>query len=340
MCNHDAEHSENEGNYSSPLLEIAPNSELPTSGRCSPCKSDPMVCFCYRQTVSTLREGHEKFGSLKALQKATNIGNGCGGCRASLCSLFQEEVDDINRLDTAPMRGSTCVKPGQRLMTGFIIADGNLESRVVSCNAIAPQLGDCNSTTPIGYALLNHKAEVMLQGDRVIKTGETFSFDTRDHNLPRPFFGTFVLSLGRENFGASRFNIQWSNGKSLSSTHENGPTGRPRVFLPTFFNRKNVDGPNKIHLGLLNPRTSTLHYSLVVFDRNSTKQVRWDANLGGYQSSWVDVNEVLIKPLLKRHPNGNFGVKIESSNIESIDAVTAYLFFHNVKKDFWSCQHL
>jgi len=303
-------------------------------------RCDPMVCFCYRYTVSALKEARQKYGSLKAVQDVTRVGNGCRGCRASLSALFQEDVAAHNRIDSPQTKTSTCVKPGQKLMTGFVIADGNLESRIVSCNAIAPQLGECDSTTQLSYALLNHKAEVVLQNNALVKTGETFTFDTRKHALPRPFFGTFLLALGRENFGASRFNVQWSNGRSVASTHENAATGRPRVFLPVFINRSNLNGPNRIYLGIMNPRQATLRYSIVVFDKNSLKQVRWDAHLDGYQSSWIDANEILFRPLLDRHPEGNFGIKIESADLHSIDAATVYFFFHNANKDLWSCQHL
>jgi bacterioferritin-associated ferredoxin len=303
-------------------------------------KADAMICYCYGLTASMLRDKHCETGSLKNLQKCTKAGTGCGGCRAVLHSMFDEEIEDMYENTIKSEIGTPCVKPGSRIMTSFVIANGEIESKIYSSNAVAPQLGDCDSTTAYDYVVLNQRGQLIYQKQGVTKTNETFGFDTRELELPRPFYGMFLLGLGRGNYGASRFNVQWGNDVSVTSTHEISVTGRPKVYIPVFVSKNFANTHNDIYLAIMNPREHMVEYVISVFDPNSNNKITWKAELGPYQSTWIDATEYLYKPALKKWPNDSFAIKVDTVELGHENAVSVYFFFKNTLTNQWSCQHL
>jgi hypothetical protein len=257
-----------------------------------------------------------------------------------LNSLFNEEVSDPNNLNTTPTIGSSCVKPGQRTMKGFIVADGTLESRVCSSNAVAPQLGDCDSTTSASYALVDHEGKLVLERQVTLRTNETFSFDTRNENLPRPFYGMFLLTFERSNYGASRFNIYWSNGTSTASTHENASTGRLRVFIPILVDQRFIDGDSSIFLALMNPHGTALPFQLAAYNPDTGDEVCWESSLAPHGSTWIDATKDLYSAALKKFPKGKFVLRIVTCSGDFYSAITAYFFIYNKKTNSWTSNHL
>lgn len=301
---------------------------------------DAMVCYCYRQSLRQIRAKHRECGSLAAMQEKTGIGNACGGCRVVLHSIFDETPSDINQIDAKPAVGTSCSKPGSRIMKGFIVADGELESTVYSSNAVAPQLGDCDSTIEVDYALLDHTGRPVFIRKAKLMSNEVFVFDTRKENLPRPFYGMFLYGIGRSNYGAARFNIYWSNGKSTTSTHENSDPGRPRVYLPITVTQKFLDGNTKIHLGLMNPHTERISFTIKVIELESGTEFAHESYLDPFASCWLKANEFLYAPALEKIPNGKFALKIESSNLNSRLSMVEYMFFYNKEIGVWTSNHL
>ena len=301
---------------------------------------DAMVCYCYRMKLSQVKEAYKRCGSLTKLQESTKVGLGCGGCGVVLHSMFGEKISDLNQLDRRPTHGSLCSKPGTRVMKGFIVADGKLESSVYSSNAVAPQLGDCDTTMTVNYALVDHRGVPVIARTTTIKKNEVFVFDTRKENLPRPFYGSFIYGLGRSNYGAARFNIYWSNGVSTTSTHENGDPGRVRVFLPVPVDQRFLNGNTGIYLGCMNPHPEKVPYSITVMDLNGSEAMRYESYLDPFGSTWINANEFLYGPALKRNPGGKYVLKTESGNLKAARAMVEYMFFHNRETDVWTSNHL
>jgi bacterioferritin-associated ferredoxin len=302
-------------------------------------EEDSLVCYCHRLTTGMLKSVHAKLGSLKAVEDATGAGKACTGCKVILQSLFGEAASDDYHLDESPVVGSTCKKPGNRLMKGFIVADGNLESTVYSSNGIAPQLGNCDADTPIEYLLLDHRGVPVLHRKSTLKTNQTFVFDTRKEDFPRPFYGQFMLIFGRSNYGASRFNIYWGNKNSVSATHENSNTGRPRVVLPLAVDRKFLAGSSKIHLGLMNPHQATIKFSITARDLDTQGEITWETELPQYCSMWVNASDYLFKPALEARPDSRFVIEVRSKT-DMHNAISVYFFLHNQENDLWTVNHL
>lgn len=302
--------------------------------------NDAMVCYCFRFTTRMIKEAYARCGSLKALEDETGIGSACAGCKVVLQSLFNEIPSDINNIHAPLAQGTACSKPGQRTMKGFIIANDEIESRIVSANTVAPQLGKCDATVPVEYALVDHRGQQILHRSLTIPTNGIFTFDTREEDLPRPFLGMFLFGLGRSNFGAARFNIYWSNRFSSTSTHENGDTGRCRVFLPLIAREEFLRGPNLLYLGIMNPHLETIPMIFEAKELESGETIRWSTSLGPLNSNWIDVNQTLLEPAFKRFPGRRVIVKIESSNLNPSRAATVYFFFYNRNTRTWSSNHL
>lgn len=301
---------------------------------------DAIVCFCYKYSARQLKELHNQYGSLKVLQEKTGVGNGCGGCRLGLNAIFNEETADINKLDHKPIVGSSCSKPGSRLMKGFVIADGNLESTIYSANCTAPQLGNCDSSTTVSYGLVDGSGKLVFERQATLKTNETFIFETKNEILPRPFYGMFLMNLGRQNFGAARFNIYWSNANGTTATHENSSTGRPMVVLPVIFDDKFLAGPNTLHLAIYNPHQTEQKFTISAFDVDSHEALTWESELNAFNTTWLDASENILRPALAKNPNGRFSVRIATKTLQQHGAVTVYFFFHNKVLDLWSSNHL
>jgi bacterioferritin-associated ferredoxin len=327
-----------------------------------------IVCYCHRLTVRDLTEEHRRAGSLAGVQTATRAGTGCGGCRALLESMFGQAPLEINQLDAGGIAGATaCVKPGERVMKSFIVADNQLESRVYSSNAVPPQLGNCDSTTPVEYTLLNSHGKAVLRRQVTVQTNETFLFDTRREQLHRPFYGMFLYSLGRSNYGASRFNVAWAGSRSVTSSHENASTGRPDVVLPILVDHNFLNGPNTVYLALQNPHARPLRVLLRVFDVHTGEVfepaperaaggalqslLRIFAMIqdGGRESGcllppggtvWVNASQDLYTPALRHRPESTVALRIYSPEMDTHRAPTIYFFLHNRTTDLWGSNHM
>lgn len=322
--------------------ELEQEEECQGGGDCGSCvNKDPMICFCYRLTAGQLQAAYQKAGSLAVLQEETKAGRACGGCRVILHSMFNEEPSDINEVARKPAIGTSCSKPGSRTMKGYIIATGDLESVVYSSNAVAPQFGDCDATMTVNYALVDHRAQPIFIRQQVVKTNDVFVFDTRKENLPRPFYGMFFYELDRNNYGASRFNIYWTNGRSTTSTHENNDPGRPRVFLPLVATKDFLSGPTNVYMGIMNPHDRRLGFKIDVFNLDDHEQkITRPGYLDPYNSTWIDVNQYLYKPALDQFPQGRFVLKLQADQLNIPGALVEYMFFYNKQEDIWTSNHL
>ena len=302
-------------------------------------EEDSLVCYCHRLTTGMLKAAHQKLGSLKAVEEATGAGSACTGCKVILQSLFGEAASSHYQLDQPPVVGSTCKKPGNRLMKGFVISTGTLESTIYSSNGIAPQLGSCDADTPIEYLLLDHRGVPLIHRQALLKTNDTFTFSTKNEDIPRPFYGQFMLIFGRSNYGASRFNIYWGNESGYSATHENSSTGRPKVILPVAVDQKFNEGSSKIHIAVMNPHQETIKYSFSCRDLDGKGEIIWESELPQYCSTWLNASEHLFSQALKSCPQGRFVLEVRSrGNMHA--ALSVYYFFHNEINDLWTVNHL
>ncbi len=303
--------------------------------------ADSIVCFCYQQTAAALLAAYRKEGSVAGVQKLTRAGTACGGCRVMLESMFGQTPEEINEFGTGGIPGATaCVKPGARVMKCFIAADDRLESTVFSSNAVPPQLIDCDSTIPIEYALLNSEGKAVLHRKEIIKTNQTFVFDTRREALPRPFYGMFLYLLGRSNYGASRFNVAWSNERSMTSTHENSSTGRPNVVLPILADDRFLAGVNEVYAAMQNPHGVPLQVFLRIFDVNTNAAVEHELTLAPGATRWLDVNRELYASALRQLPGATVAIRMYTAKLELDFAPTMYFFLHNRTTGIWSSNHL
>lgn len=303
-------------------------------------QSDAMVCYCYRLTVSKLNKLYSELGSVAAVEEATRVGLGCGGCRAIIHSMFNEAPSDINRLDVKPISGTSCVKPGSRIMKGFVISDDQFESSIFSSNAVAPQLGACDSTANIEYTLLNQYGLPVLNNSLKIKTNETFKFHTENLNLPKPFYGMFIYTLDRANFGSSRFNIYWKAKNSITSTHENSSTGRPRIRIPAIFDNGFIKSGTEIYLALMNPHYKKIDFKVEIHSVDFENSIVWNTSLKAYNTTWINASNKFLIPFLNRYPGSTAIIKIETEEMELHEAITTYFFTYNKMADAWNCNHL
>jgi hypothetical protein len=301
-------------------------------------QSNSVVCYCHNQTVQDLLSVYRKEGTLANVQKVTRAGTGCGGCRILLESMFGQNSAEMVDLGSTP--STACVKPGIRVMKSFIIADDHLESTVYSSNAVPPQLMDCDSTTPIEYQLVDRDGRPVLRRNGIIKTNETFIFDTKKEKLPRPFYGMFLYALGRSNFGASRFNVAWSNGRSTTSTHENANTGRPDLVLPILVDEKFLKGPNTVYLAIQNPHSCPLDVQLRTFDVETKEFNESSLSLPALGTKWINANIEFYSPILKRFPKSTVAFRMHTPDLNVNTAPILYFFIHNKLTNLWSSNHM
>ena len=259
-----------------------------------------------------------------------------------LHSIFKEAPTDINRIDDfeAESQQTLCFRPGNRIMKGLIIADDNLESTVYSSNAIPPQFADCDSSTHVDYTLLDHRGNKVISRACDLKTNETFVFDTRHEELTRPFYGLFLYSMARQNYGSSRFNVCWSNGRSLTSTHELSPTGRPDVVIPILVDKNFLAGPNSYFVGLSNPDDRAISFSLCVFDVVTKQELIWRSRLEPNAVSWINASEVLFKEAVDWNGSGKYALRITSTISSLSGALSVNFFLHNRLTDIWTSNHI
>lgn len=320
---------------------------VPVEAKDSPCsgctagEEDAIVCFCYRLTTKVLKEAYKKCGSLKKVEETTRAGTGCTGCQVVLHSLFGEEPSNQYTVGMDPTIGTSCVKPGNKTMKGLVVANGDIESTIYSSNGVAPQLGSCDSTASMEYMLIDHRGVPVHRGSQKVATNETFKFETRNLDLPRPFYGMFFLTLDRKNFGAARFNIYWTCKKGgICSTHENSSTGRPRVWIPLLAGRKLVEGPTTVYLALMNPSERSREFTLTAYEVDRAESISWSSRLDSYCTTWINASEFLYKPAIDKYGDGKWAVKILTNDLDVHAAITAYFFTHNKVLDLWSCNHL
>jgi hypothetical protein len=303
--------------------------------------ADSMICYCNSLTREDLLRHHRRCGSLAKVQDETRAGKACGGCRIILQSLFNEAPQEINAIDSGHIAGATvCLKPGLRVMKAFIVSDDKLESSIYSSNAVPPQFADCDSTMPIEYAVLDHQGGTVLHRKESLKTNETFVFDTRNEKLPKPLYGTFIYLLGRSNYGASRFNVYWSNGHSITSTHEVANSGRPNVVLPIVVDHHFLNGPNLVYLSVLNTHTMEVPYLFRMFDVEHGDEISWVSKIPAGGTRWFNVNDHFYAPALARKPTAKLSLRISTVGNDTRFPPTLYFFVHNRQTNLWSTQHL
>ncbi len=307
---------------------------------CEKAKPTAMVCFCYRKRHCDLVDAYERLGSLKALEQELNIGRACGGCKVVLESLFGEQSSDINAMESGATGHLSCVQPGSRIMKGFVISTDELDTKIYSSNAVAPQLGDCDSSAQLEYLIIGPNGVPVIHQSQLVKTNETFLLDTAELDLPKPFFGMFHLVFDRSNFGASRFNMYWYNDDGITSTHENAASGRPDVFLPFLVDEKFLKGPNKVHLAIMNPNDEIVRLSLRAFDVDANNEIEWEADLNANGSTWIDASEHLFPKLLKKVDKARVSLHIRSTNQNIHKSLSTYFFLHNRNTNTWSANHL
>lgn len=320
--------------------------------------NEGIICFCHRKSLTDLRSDLAEHGSLARVQEETHVGLACGGCRAMLQHHFGESPAEIYDLSTDQRRGTTvCMKPGNRVMKGFIASTSLLESHVFSCNAVPLQLGACDATMNVEFSIYNQLGKQIYTRHHRIQTGDTFHFDTAAVGLPRPFFGMATYSIERQNYGASRFNVSWYTNESATSTHENFSTGRPDVVLPLAFDERFLSGPNTVYLAIQNPHPGEreVHFRVFRLDtgeiyeaalnaatrtrsRAAVESVRKLPTLG---TMWVNVQEELIFPAQKKLGAGvPLALRIYTP-VQSIhQALSMYFFFHHRPTNIWSANHL
>lgn len=299
-----------------------------------------IVCYCYKLTTRDLKKAYAKYGSLKAVEEHTRAGLGCTGCKILIQALFNEKATSLMEGYTPPVQGTSCSRPGSRTMKGFVIANGQLETTIYSSNAIAPQLGACDSTTVFNYALVDHAGLPVRLAAETVATNQTFTFDTKNYNLPRPFVGMFTLSLPRGNMGASRFNTYWSNSRNTTCTHEVGNSGRPRTFIPALITQSFLESGNTIYLALMNPHSRSLQLRVTVFEADSGQELIWTTTLGAYCSTWINASENFYRPALRKFPQGRCAIRVVTSSLQLSQAVSSYFFIHNERTDLWTSNHI
>ncbi|OAI57035.1 hypothetical protein AYO49_03000 [Verrucomicrobiaceae bacterium SCGC AG-212-N21] len=314
-----------------------------------------IVCFCARKTLGDLRAAYAKHGTLTAMQEATRAGLGCGGCRAILQHHFGETPIEVSDLSEDHHRGATlCVKPGNRIMKCFIGSSSLFESRAFSCNAVPLQLGSCDATTAIEYTIYNQAGKPILSRSEELGTSRTFLFDTERERLPRPFFGMIAYRLERQNYGASRLNVAWHSGDSVTSTHENFSTGRPDVVLPVPVDPGFLKGPNEIYLAVQNPHpwdrevvfrvfrlhTSALYDDLTLTPETAPSAVEFRRKVPAFGTQWIHASSEFYAPALEKIGKGPVALRIYAPGATVDQATSTYFFLHHRTENIWSANHL
>lgn len=326
-----------------------------------------IICFCYRKTLADLQRALEIHGDFRSLQQATKVGLGCGGCRAMLHHHFGEVPVEINDFSADASRGATsCMKPGNRTMKGFIASSSLLESHVFSCNAVPLQLGSCDATMNVEFAIYNQQGRPVFIRRQRVSTAETFHFDTALAKLPRPFYGMATYTLERQNYGASRFNVSWYTAQSATSTHENFSTGRPDVALPVRFDEFFLNGPNAVYLAVQNPHAKSCNLTFRVFRMDDANiygdaahvlpaKSGWQRVIGGRRrtavessrrlpsmgTEWINVVEDFVIPAREiLGGDAPLALRIHAPGATIHEAPSCYFFFHHRPTNIVSANHL
>jgi hypothetical protein len=310
---------------------------VPTAAKTA---SESIVCYCFNRTSRQLQEAHSRLGNLPDVQKETRAGTKCGGCRLVLESMFGENPDEILSLDGVPGERNVCVRPGHNLMKGFVVADHRLDTIVYSSNGVPPQFDGQDTTMPVEYMLLDMSGKPILHRAVTLQSNETFSFDTRKENLPRPLYGMFLFKMGRANYGGGRFNTVWTNGVSACTTHEINDSGRPGVVLPIPVDAGFLRGPNSLYLAMQNPHDWPIRLRLEPFDGKAAVGEPLYRDLPAHSTQWLNAGKDVYKPLLADNPRARLMMRIQSDPLRMEFAPTLYFFMHNLETDIWSSNHL
>jgi bacterioferritin-associated ferredoxin len=302
--------------------------------------TDSIVCYCFNRSSSQLTEAYGRLGSLSEVQRETKVGSNCGGCRMVLESMFGENPDEILNLKRNASDRNICVKQGDRLMKGLVIANHRLDTVVYSSNGVPPQFAEQEISMPVEYMLLDMAGNPLFHRSTTLKSNETFCFDTRRENLPRPLYGMFLYRIGRSNYGGARFNSVWTNGISACSTHEINDSGRPSVVLPIPVDSAFLNGPNILYLALQNPKSWPIRLLMQVFDEPGNELGQYYRDLPPNTTQWLNVSKEIFKPLISRNPNVKLVVRINSDPMRSEFSPTMYFFMRNLNTDIWTANHL
>jgi hypothetical protein len=176
-------------------------------------------------------------------------------------------------------------------MKGLVIANHRLDTVVYSSNGVPPQFAEQEISMPVEYMLLDMAGKPLLHRSITLKSNETFCFDTRRENLPRPLYGMLLYRIGRSNYGGARFNSVWTNGISACSTHEINDSGRPSVVLPIPVDRAFLNGPNVLYLAIQNPKSWPIRLLLQVFDEPGNELGQFYRDLPPNTTQWLNVTE-------------------------------------------------
>ncbi|MDB5104283.1 MAG: hypothetical protein JWP91_1972 [Fibrobacteres bacterium] len=311
------------------------------TGADASANKDSVVCYCFNKTRGDLDASYKRCGSLAGVQAETRVGTNCGGCRLLLESMFGEAPGDILAMRGSPLTNSRfCVKPGTRIMKGFVAADHELDTLIYASNGVPPQFGNQDTTIPVEYALLDANGRRVTGRRFEWRTGETFCFDTSKVDIPRPLYGMFLFQIGRENYGASRFNLVWTNGVSSCSTHEVNDSGRPSVVLPLFADRAFLEGPNRVFVSVQNPHPRPIRLLFSLFDEANRPIAEFPIALDPGSTRWLDVNREFYGPALARAPSARVAMRIASDPVDVSQSPTIYFFFHNRNTGIWTANHL
>lgn len=314
--------------------------------------TEGIVCFCYRKTLCDLQQSVKTHGTLEQMQEATRVGLACGGCRAMLHHHFGGGLSEINDF-SIESGGTSCLKPGQRWMKGFIASSSLFESHLYSCNIVPLQMGECDADTDAEFVIHNQEGRAIYSRTQRVRTGETFHFDTARARLPRPFFGMASLILERKNLGSSRFNVSWYGKEFCTSTHENVSTGRPDVVLPLIFDQRFLRGPNDVYLAVQNPHPHAMDITFRVFcpaDGNifsrspseaGERVVEWTQTLPSMGTFWHHVQRDFISRAARTLGEGvPMALRIYAPKATMHSSPSSYFFFHHRPSNVWSANHL
>lgn len=301
---------------------------------------DPLVCFCFRLSESKLKQCYKKCGSLEKLKSETKAGTACRGCLPSLIAIFQEQ----DGWHTSATATSSCSSPGTHVMKGLLLSLTGLDTRVVAANSPAPQVKSCDLTTTIDYIIVDHLGQPVRGATVALETNQNFEIDTAELNLPKPFVGQILYQLGRKNRCSGRLSTQWYTASGVAATHENGATGRPRVYCPIRIDQKFMSGNNRLHLVLVNPEPQPVPFTINLFSRRLGSLWRGNGVLGNYGTFWIDTEKTIFSPVNDQGSaswtsDGAY-LSIESNNLGRHGCLSCYVFTNNSSTGHWTCQHL
>jgi hypothetical protein len=101
-----------------------------------------------------------------------------------------------------------------------------------------------------------------------------------------------------------------------------------------------LNGPNRLHLALLNPHDWPIRLRLQAFDAGGEVLGEHFRDLPARTTQWADVTGEIYAPILALHPRARLAMRIESDPVRMEFSPTLYFFLHNLNTDIWSANHL